>query len=137
LHDAHFFTGRVLRIAEGLVSRQEEDYRLVDGLDETLVLFRDVDGVSPDAISRFYLRGLRTACGFMLGHGQYVGDTLLEDVMTIAVGLTAAVCYRSFIGLCIHMIMKKDKHKTMHWQHEDRLNKYMGRTRQPQDVRDM
>jgi hypothetical protein len=34
--------------------------------------------VSSEALARFYIRGLRTGAGMMMGHGQYTGMSLPE-----------------------------------------------------------
>ena len=90
----------------------------------------DICGLQPnkgECIARYYLRAFRTAVGFMIGHGQFTGNTWREEIMIVVCSFSGKVLYQSFMSYCIHLMMRISRHRTIHYQKNQVLDKYLGR----------
>ena len=107
------------------------DYREIDIAGKTSFQFDEqLCGLQPnkgECVARYYLRALRTAVGFMIGHGQFTGTTWREEIVVVICSFSGKVLYQSFMSYCIHLMMRIGKHRTIHYSKNQALDKYLGR----------
>lgn len=117
------------------VEENDEDYLTIDLHPGQVFIAGEECLYQTECVARFYLRAFRSACGFMLGHGQYSGFRWKEEVMVVVCSLSGSVLYKSFMSMCIQLLMLMDSFRVKHYSASKRLDKYMGRHCFPTELR--
>ena len=47
-----------------------------------------------NCLARYYVRAVRTAVAFMIGHGQFTGDTWREEIIIVVCSLSGKILYQ-------------------------------------------
>ena len=95
----------------------------------------EVSSNKSGCLSRYYLRSFRSSIGYLVGHGQFSGDTWSEEIMIVICSFSGKALYQSFMSYCIHLMMKISKHRTVHYSKSQTLDRFLAMNEVDLDMR--